>query len=167
VRDKVPNDDPQYPLLTNQPDALVMDPVRRVRIGVLFLAVAIVLGSGVSAYFATATAGAKTDQHSQDLLNELNRRTAERRANEAVQAAILEQNRRTLCEVIPGVVPTSTVHQEKLVQLKKAYRCGTAKDALVPPGWSPPPGWPPLPPGPDGFTVPTTVPPTIGGRPNK
>jgi hypothetical protein len=154
---------PQYPVLTNQPGAMLMNPQRRIRAGVVLLALAIVLGSGAAAYTSTMLAGRKTDQHTHELMDELNRRTAERRREAAVTAAVLEQNRRTLCELMPGVTPTSAEHQQKIVTLREAYRCGTAKDPLVPKGWSAPPGWPPLPPGADGFTAPPTVKPTLGG----
>ncbi len=164
MRDPAPEcDDEQYPILTNQPDAVVVNPVRRFRAGVILFALAIVAGAGVSAYVSTSVAGEKTDQHVDEVMAELNKRTAERRLNEVRGTAILEQNRRTLCEVLPGVKPTSPVHEHKLEMLVDAYKCGTAKDPIVPPGWQPPPSWPPLPPGPDGFLPTPTAQTTLGG----
>jgi len=166
------HDDIQYPLLTDVAGTVVVNPVNRVRLGVAILALAIFVGAGASAYVSTSLAGEKTDRHSVELMQELNRRTAERKANEkktkdeqAYTAAVLEQNRRTMCELIPGVKPTSDVHAYKLDQLKHAYRCGTAKDALVPPGWSPPSGWPELPPGRTGFFP--TARPSAGPSPSR
>lgn len=161
--DEAPEAEAHYPLMTNQPGAVLMDPVRRLRAGVLTLLLAIVVVSGTSAYVATLLAGRKTDQHTDELLAELNRRTAERRHNEAVSAAVLEQNRRTLCELLPVAQTGDPVRQQKLRRLVVAYRCGTANDPIVPPGWSPPAGWPPLPPGPDGFSPSPTPSPTGGG----
>lgn len=164
------HDDTQYPLLTDVAGTVVVNPVNRVRLGVLMLALAIVFGSAGGAYVSTSLAGEKTDKHARELMTELDRRTAERKANEkknkdeqAYTAAVLEQNRRTLCELIPGVKPTSDVHAYKLDQLKRVYRCGTAKDAIVPPGWAPPPHWPELPPGREGF-FPTPTPTPAASR---
>ncbi|MGK5677531.1 hypothetical protein [Actinoplanes sp. URMC 104] len=140
------DEDHEYPLLSTEPDTVAVNPARRFRNGIVLLAVAVVLLAGVSAYTATALAGERTDQHTEQLLAELNRRTAERNDQAAYTAAVLEQNRRTLCELLPAVEQT-----DKIRQLTRAYRCGTAKDALVPPGWTAPPGWPQLPPGPAEF----------------
>jgi hypothetical protein len=164
------DDEAQYPTLTDQEshdqdDSETADrAAMRFRMAVVLAAVAVVVMSGVSSYASAAVAGANTDRHTDQLLAELDRRTAERRAGDAYAAAILEQNRRTLCEVMPAVEPTDAAHMEKLSRLIVTYRCGTARDPIVPPGWSAPPGWPPLPPGPEGFTpkpIPKT---TLPGR---
>lgn len=153
-----PEGDQQYPLMTNQAGALVVDPVLRVRVGVVLMALAIVLGSGAAAYVSTSLAGENTDRRAEQLLAELDRRTAERRMNEARAVAILEQNRRTLCSIM-----RESQHRSddlELRQLYVVYHCGTAPDPVVPPGWRPPPGWPALPPGPDGFRPSPTPSPT-------
>ncbi len=131
---------PQYPVTSDRPGVELINPVGRARVTAALFAAAIVLASAMAAYVATTLADAKTNQHVDEVLAELDRRTAERRKNEGTTVSVLEQNRRTICELL--VVAD---HTPKIVRLIDAYKCGTAKDPIVPPGWRPPPGWPPLP----------------------
>lgn len=145
------NGAPSYPMMTNQPGVEVRDPVRRFRVLAIIWAAAIVLASGAAAHVATTRSNANTDRHVDQVLAEIDKRTKERKRNERVAAAILEQNRRTLCELLAE-------HRDRpdIVRLHQVYRCGTAHDPIVPPGWTPPPGWPLLP----GAAMPATPTPT-------
>jgi hypothetical protein len=160
LNDRDPHDDEpeSYPLMTNRPGVVAVDPIRRVRSAAVLFCVALGLATVVGAYVATTVAGNaserraeqlrdETKQVAADLLANMDRRTADRKANELQAGAILEQNRRTLCSLMRELRERDASNAE-VDRLYVAYHCGTAKDPLVLPGWTPPPGWPALPPGP-------------------
>lgn len=126
----------------------------------LVWALALLIVASVAAYGATEVSNHRSEARIAGLLAELDRRTAERKANEAkntraaaVTYRILEQNRRTHCsemravrqlvEQLPEVVGSDAI--DEINKLYPAYHCGTADEPVVEPGWTPPPGWPPLP----------------------
>jgi hypothetical protein len=129
----------RYAVVTDRP-VEVLNPrgtFLRLNIG---WAVALLIVAFLAAYGATYVASYQSEKRVATLLAELDRRTAERKANEKKSARVLEQNRRTLCSIMKD--------HEKNDELRKllvTYHCGTAKDPVVPPGWTPPPGWPALP----------------------
>lgn len=145
-------DGPRYPLMTNQPGVEVTDPIRKMRMLALLWAAALLVGCAVAAWTATTIANHRSEEKiaaanrkAEDLVDaqrdEMDRRAAARNAQAATALRILEQNRRTICELLED----DTSGREKIAQLLRAYACGTAKEPIVPPGWTPPPGWPPLP----------------------
>jgi hypothetical protein len=153
-----PDDEATYPLLTNQPGVVAVDVVRRIRTAAVLFCCALALATVAGAYAATTiAAGASEDRVAalrdetrriaDDLRSDMNRRTAERRSNEALAGAILEQNRRTLCSLMRDLRDRGFANAE-IDRLYPVYHCGTAKDPVVEPGWVPPPAWPALPPGP-------------------
>jgi hypothetical protein len=157
-RDQHGDEPESYPLMTNRPGVVAVDPVRRIRSAAVLFCLALGLATVAGAYVATTIAGNaseartkqlrdETKQVAADLLANMDRRTAERRANESQAGAILEQNRRTLCALMRDLRERD-VSTGEVDQLYVAYHCGTAKEPVVQPGWTPPPGWPALPPGP-------------------
>ena len=151
-------DEPAYPIMTNQPGVLAVDPVRRVRIAAVLFCLALAAATIVGAYVATTIANSASERRvealrdetraiAERLLRDMDRRTADRKANEAQAGAILEQNRRTLCSLMRDLRERGASNAE-IDRLYPAYHCGTAKDPIVEPGWRPPAGWPALPPGP-------------------
>lgn len=151
-------DEPSYPILTNRPGVVAVDPVHRVRVAAVLFCLALFVSTIAGAWIATTTAANESEERVKELRDEsktiadslrrdMDRRTAERRASEARAGAILEQNRRTLCSLMRDLRDRDQSTAE-IEQLYVAYHCGTAKEPIVPPGWVPPPGWPALPPGP-------------------
>ncbi len=152
------DDEPSYPLMTNKPGVVAVDPVRRIRTAAMLFCLALAAATVAGAYIATGLAASASEDRvaalrdetraiADGLLRDMDRRTAERRGNEAEAGATLEQNRRTLCSLMRDLRQRGFSNPE-IERLYPVYSCGTAKDPIVEPGWTPPPGWPALPPGP-------------------
>lgn len=131
----------RYPVMTNRPGVEVHDPIRKIRTLALVWAAALVLACAAAAWTATWAANRSTEEHVDRVLAEMDRRAARRDAERNAALRILEQNRRTLCELLRS----DDSGRSEIAKLRRAYGCGTADDPIVPPGWTPPPGWPPLP----------------------
>ncbi len=147
-----PPDDPRYPLMTDRPGVEVTDPIRKVRMLALVWAAALLIGCAAAAYVATTIANHRSEEKiaaanrkAEELVNaqraEMDRRARARDAQAATALRILEQNRRTICELLKD----DTSGRVEVTDLRRAYACGTARTPIVPLGWTPPPGWPPLP----------------------
>lgn len=147
----------RYALVTDRP-VEVLDPKRQFLQLNLIWATALLIVAAATAFAATEVSNHRSEQKIAVLLVELNRRYAERKVNEARSARateatyrILEQNRRTHCSemrAIRGIAADAGTRPETLGEIDKlyaVYHCGTARDPVVEPGWTPPPGWPRLP----------------------
>lgn len=139
---------PVYSVLTDKPGVYAVDLVRRVRVvAVLFcatLAAATIAGSYVATTIAGRQSEDRVEKTARELLADMDRRTADRKRNEVQATAVLEQNRRTLCSLMRDLRERGQSNTE-VDTLYRVYTCGTAKNPVVPPGWTPPPGWPSLP----------------------
>lgn len=142
----------RYPVMTNQPGVEVHNPVHKVRLLAVVWAAALIAACFAAAWSATTVAGHRSEEKiaaanrkAEALVDaqrtEMDRRGKLRDAQAATALRILEQNRRTLCELLED----DTSGRPEIGRLRRAYGCGTADDPIVPPGWTPPPDWPPLP----------------------
>lgn len=151
----------RYAVVTDRPVEVINPRKQFLRLNLVW-AVALLIVAFVSAYAATEVSNHRSEQRIKTLVVELDRRTAERRANEARMARageatyrILEQNRRTDCSEMRAVRELAALVDAPSEKLRAAlgeidklyavYHCGTAREPVVPPGWTPPPGWPLLP----------------------
>lgn len=153
----------RFAVVSNQPVEVINPRRQFLRLNLVWAA-ALLIVAFAAAFGATEVSNHRSEQKIATLLVELNKRTAERRANEArmnrtgqATARVLEQNRRTHCSEMRAVSEAAGGLTGELKELYVVYHCGTAKDPVVPPGWTPPPGWPPLP-GAEEFAAPTPAP---------
>jgi hypothetical protein len=147
----------RFAVVTDRP-VEVLNPRRQFLQLNLVWATALLIVASSTAFAATEVSNHRSEQRIAVLVVELNRRYAERKATEARSARateatyrILEQNRRTHCSemrAMRGIAADAGAHPKALGEIDKLYaiyHCGTARDPVVEPGWTPPPGWPRLP----------------------